>query len=117
MARLVLFDLDGTLMRSHNGFIPFNQAIEKTFGFPGDIRTVIPDGNTDPVILEDIFSAANVKFDITVEQWEAFAENLHQWRYLSRTLPCRILPIPMLLLKRCCLAPWRRRLEIAGCNP
>ena len=78
MKRLVLFDLDGTLIRSHNGFIPFNQAIEKTFGIPGDIRTVIPDGNTDPVILEDIFSAAQVKVDITTEHWGAFAENLHQ---------------------------------------
>ncbi len=78
MVRLVLFDLDGTLIRSHNGFIPFNQAIEKTFGFPGDIRTVIPDGNTDPVILEDIFSAADLKVEITTEQWGTFAENLHQ---------------------------------------
>ena len=78
MVRLVLFELDCTLIRSHNGFIAFNQAIEKTFGIPGDIRNVIPDGNTDPVILEDIFSAANVKVDITAEQWGAFAENLHQ---------------------------------------
>ena len=77
MVRLVLFDLDGTLIRSHNGFIPFNQAIEKTFGIPGDIRTVIPDGNTDPVILEDIFSAANVKVEFTAERWWSFAENLH----------------------------------------
>ena len=78
MAQLVLFDVDGTLIRSHNGYIPFNQAIEKTFGILGDIRTVIPDGNTDPVILEDIFSAANVNVDITEEHWGNFAENLHQ---------------------------------------
>ena len=78
MARLVLFDVDGTLIRSHNGYIPFNRAIEKTFGFPGDIRSVIPDGNTDPVILEDILVAANVKVEITEEQWGNFAVNLRQ---------------------------------------
>jgi phosphoglycolate phosphatase-like HAD superfamily hydrolase len=44
LPRLILFDIDGTLTRSLNGFIAFNEAVEKTFGFPGDIRTVIPDG-------------------------------------------------------------------------
>ena len=78
MTRLVLFDLDGTLLRSHNGFIPFNQAIETTFGIPGDIRTIVPDGNTDPVILEEIFAAAKVDIKITKEKWGAFAENLRQ---------------------------------------
>ena len=50
MKRLLLFDIDGTLTRSHNGHVPFNQAIFETFGVPGDIRSVIPDGNTDPMI-------------------------------------------------------------------
>ncbi len=78
MQVLILFDLDGTVLRSHNGFIPFNQAIEKTFGVPGDIRSVIPDGNTDPVILEEIFATANVDLEITADQWAAFAVNLHK---------------------------------------
>ena len=98
MTRLVLFDLDGTLLRSHNGFIPFNQAIEKTFGFPGDIRNVIPDGNTDPVILEDIFAAANVNIEITEENWGAFAENLHQsYAWSIQQGLTRLFPLPGVL--------------------
>ncbi len=76
--RLILFDIDGTLTRSHNGFIPFNEAILKTFSFPGDIRTVIPDGNTDPVILEEIFAAAHHEVAITEERWQSFVINLQQ---------------------------------------
>ncbi|NIO06451.1 MAG: HAD hydrolase-like protein [Deltaproteobacteria bacterium] len=78
MARLILFDVDGTLIRSRNGYVPFNLAIERTFGIAGDIRTVIPDGNTDPIILEDIFAAANHEVEITEEHWETFAKNLHR---------------------------------------
>lgn len=98
MTRLVLFDLDGTLLRSHNGFIPFNQAIETTFGIPGDIRTIVPDGNTDPVILEEIFAAGKVDIKITKEQWEAFAENLHQSyaRSIQQGLT-RFIPLPGVL--------------------
>jgi len=76
--RLILFDIDGTLTRSHNGFIPFNEAILKTFGFPGDIRTVVPDGNTDPQILDEIFAAAHQEVEITEEKWHHFGQNLNQ---------------------------------------
>lgn len=76
--RLILFDIDGTLTRSHNGFIPFNEAILETFSFPGDIRTVIPDGNTDPLIVEEIFAAAHHETAITEEKWQSFAMNLQQ---------------------------------------
>ena len=77
LERLILFDLDGTLIRSRNGFIAFNEAIKHTFGFNADIRTVVPDGNTDPVILEDIFTTANLKVEITEAKWRAFAKNLY----------------------------------------
>lgn len=53
---LILFDIDGTLTRTRNGFVPFNEAFLRTFRFPGDIRTVIPDGNTDPLIVDEIFA-------------------------------------------------------------
>ena len=55
MERLILFDLDGTLTRTQNGYLPFNEAVLNTFGVAGDIRAVIPDGNTDPQIVRDIF--------------------------------------------------------------
>ncbi len=78
MDRLILFDIDGTLTRTQNGYIPFNEAVRKTFGIAGDIRSVIPDGNTDPLIVEEIFASVGVKVKITSEQWHSFGLNLGQ---------------------------------------
>jgi len=74
--KLILFDLDGTLTRTQNGYLPFNEAILKTFGVGGDIRSVIPDGNTDPQIVREIFAKANVQKEIHDSHWEQFAQNL-----------------------------------------
>src|SRR5689334_22963825 len=76
MRRLILFDIDGTLLRTQNGYVPFNGALLRTFGVAGDIRTVIPDGNTDPRIVEDIFKTVNHQIQIDPKQWDAFALNL-----------------------------------------
>jgi phosphoglycolate phosphatase len=78
MKRLVLFDIDGTLTRTQNGYVPFNEAILRTFGIAGDIRSVVPDGNTDPRIVEEIFVNAQVDLRIVVERWEQFAMNLQR---------------------------------------
>ena len=84
MELLILFDLDGTLTRTQNGYTPFNEAILETFGVAGDIRSVIPDGNTDPQIVREIFAKANVEMGIDDGQWEQFARNLR--RSYSRAL-------------------------------
>jgi len=78
MKRLLLFDIDGTLTRSHNGYVPFNQAILETFGVPGDIRSVIPDGNTDPMIVTEIFSKGNILVPDIDDKWQQFSSNLRQ---------------------------------------
>lgn len=78
LKRLLLFDIDGTLTRSHNGYIPFNEALFETFGVAGDIRTVVPDGNTDPVIVEEIFAKADRNVEVTQERWQSFGENLRR---------------------------------------
>jgi len=74
--RLCLFDIDGTLTRTENGYLPFNDAMLKTFGFAGDIRTVVPDGNTDPLIVQDIFAKAGWEIAIGPEGWEPFTSQL-----------------------------------------
>jgi len=76
MERLILFDIDGTLTRSQNGYIPFNRAILDTFGVAGDIRSVLPDGMTDPGILAEIFSRAEAGITVTNEQLGRFSKNL-----------------------------------------
>lgn len=76
MKRLIFFDIDGTLTRTQNGYIPFNEAVLKTFGIRGDIRSVIPDGNTDPRIVEDMFAQANLKLAMDEGRWAEFSINL-----------------------------------------
>jgi phosphoglycolate phosphatase-like HAD superfamily hydrolase len=76
MKRFIFFDIDGTLTRTQNGYLPFNQAVFKTFGINGDIRSVVPDGNTDPRIVEDIFAQASVKLAIDEGKWSEFSINL-----------------------------------------
>ena len=78
MELLILFDLDGTLTRTRNGHAPFNEAILETFGVMGDIRWVIPDGNTDPQIVREIFAKANVDMGFDNGHWEQFAKNLRR---------------------------------------
>jgi phosphoglycolate phosphatase-like HAD superfamily hydrolase len=78
MKRLLLFDIDGTLTRSHNGHVPFNQAILDTFGVPGDIRSVVPDGNTDPMIVTEIFSKGNILIQDIDDKWQQFSSNLRR---------------------------------------
>jgi len=77
MQRLILFDIDGTLTRTQNGYLPFNDAILKTFGFAGDIRAVVPDGNTDPLIVQDIFAKAGREISVGADAWESFTSQLH----------------------------------------
>lgn len=78
MEQLILFDLDGTLTRTQNGHAPFNEAILETFGMVGDIRSVIPDGNTDPQIVREIFAKTNVEMGIDDGRWRQFAESLQR---------------------------------------
>ncbi len=78
MTRLILFDIDGTLTRTQNGYLPFNQAIWETFGVAGDIRTVRPDGMTDPHILNEILAVMDAQLSIGGEEILRFAANLER---------------------------------------
>ena len=78
MERLIFFDIDGTLTRTQNGFVPFNQAIMDTFNVAGDIRSVFPDGMTDPHILVEIFAKAETAVTIRGNQLVRFADNLRR---------------------------------------
>lgn len=73
---VILFDIDGTLTRTRDGFIPFNEAFLRTFRFPGDIRTVIPDGNTDPLIVGEIFANSGRKPQEVEARHQTFAIQL-----------------------------------------
>jgi phosphoglycolate phosphatase-like HAD superfamily hydrolase len=49
--RAILFDIDGTLVRSRGTAPVFDAAMEEVFGIRGDLGSIRPDGMTDPDIL------------------------------------------------------------------
>ena len=103
MERLILFDIDGTLTRTVDGYIPFNEAIFETFGVDGDIRTVVPDGNTDPLIVQDIFAKANHACEVDDAGWRRFTINLrgrYHHHVLKGTTTIKPLPGAAELLRR-----------------
>ncbi|HSR52881.1 MAG TPA: HAD family hydrolase [Acidobacteriota bacterium] len=52
--RLVLFDIDGTLLRTSGaGTRALNRAMQEVFGLPEGMRDILPDGKTDAQILRE----------------------------------------------------------------
>ena len=76
--KIVFFDLDGTLLRSQDGHVAFNEAILKTFGVPGDIRSIRPDGKTDPIILQEIFDTGGHSVKWRPEDGATFSAHLKE---------------------------------------
>jgi len=54
-AGLLLFDLDGTLMKSGGaGMRAIARAVQERFGLTDSFGDIVPDGKTDPLILREI---------------------------------------------------------------
>lgn len=49
--RAILFDIDGTLLRSRGSATVFDDTMEQVFGVRGELGSIRPDGMTDPHIL------------------------------------------------------------------
>jgi phosphoglycolate phosphatase-like HAD superfamily hydrolase len=59
--RLLLFDIDGTLIRSQQaGRMALTSALEELFGTAGPIDDYRMDGKTDPRIITDLLTAAGI---------------------------------------------------------
>jgi len=55
--RLVLFDIDGTLILTHGaGMRAFYRAFQEVFDITVDREVICPDGKTDPLIAKEILS-------------------------------------------------------------
>ena len=53
--RLLLFDIDGTLLSSGpTARTVFAQALQEVFGTPGDVETYAFEGKLDPVIVTEL---------------------------------------------------------------
>lgn len=93
MRRLILFDIDGTLVRGGPAKDAFLKALLETYGTTGDVRGVTFAGKTDPQIARELLTSAGVESEAIdeglPELWERYA------RYLAEGLPgtpMRVLP-------------------------
>ncbi len=67
--RLVLFDVDGTLLSSgRRGLDAFSEALRRTFGTEGDVASYRFEGRLDPVIVFELMRAAGIPDDVIVER-------------------------------------------------
>jgi len=92
--RVLLFDIDGTLMDSGNeGLICFRRALEDVFGVTGPIDTYDMAGKTDWQILNDLMGMAGVDADeIEAHRAEAFAAYARHVEASAPVLKMRALP-------------------------
>ena len=61
MKKLLLFDIDGTLIRSNGaGRLTLAYALEKRFGTTGPLESYNMSGKTDPRIITDLLTAAGI---------------------------------------------------------
>ena len=68
-ARLVLFDVDGTLLSSgRRGLGAFSEAMRRTFGTDGDMASYRFEGKLDPVIVTELMRAAGIPDGVVAER-------------------------------------------------
>jgi phosphoglycolate phosphatase-like HAD superfamily hydrolase len=67
--RLVLFDVDGTLLSSgRRGLGAFSEALRRTFGTEGALASYRFEGKLDPVIVAELMREAGVPDEIVAER-------------------------------------------------
>ena len=70
--RLVLFDVDGTLLSSgRRGLAAFSEALRRTFGTEGDLAGYRFEGKLDPVIVHELMRAAGIPEAVVAERRDA----------------------------------------------
>ena len=100
MNRLVLFDIDGTLLSAAGAAAPpFRQALEAVFGTAGPLEGYSFAGRTDPEIATDLLTSAGLaaqEIEAGLERvWALYLQGLEA---SLRTATVRVLPgIPRLL--------------------
>lgn len=93
MQRLVLFDIDGTLVHGGPAKEAFLQAMMRTFGTAGPIEGHDFSGKTDPQIARELLDAAGFSASAIDERLELlWAEYVGELASRLPDLPMRVLP-------------------------
>ncbi len=67
--RLILFDVDGTLLSSgRRGLESFSEALRRTFGTEGDLASYRFEGKLDPIIVFELMQKAGIPEDVISER-------------------------------------------------
>lgn len=93
MRRIILFDIDGTLVWGGPAKDAFCEAMVETYGTAGDVEAVSFAGKTDPQIARQLLSAVGIADEVVddglEELWERYLGHLGQ---LIAQDPPEILP-------------------------
>jgi len=74
--RLVLFDIDGTLLLTHGaGMRALNRAFEVNQVLPDAVKAVHPDGKTDPQIVREIMKICGRETECSTEMFARFFQS------------------------------------------
>lgn len=80
--RLVLFDIDGTLVQGGPAKEAFVDAMTETYGTPGSLQRVSFAGKTDPQIARELLSGAGLsrgEIDVGLERlWDRYLAHLEE---------------------------------------
>lgn len=99
MRRLILFDIDGTLVSGRAAKPAFEAAMVETYGTVGDLGAVSFAGKTDPQIARELLRTVGLDDEVIdngfSELWVRYLGHLAEWLV---DLPMRVLPgVPELL--------------------
>jgi phosphoglycolate phosphatase len=85
MTRLVLFDIDGTLVWPNGaGALAMQRALEEVFGTSGGLEDVAMVGMTDRSIIQQALAGSGLSAADIQARWEAFAQALE--RHMESTV-------------------------------
>lgn len=74
--KLLLFDLDGTVLHATRGAAPFSRAMLEIFGVEPEAGAVRFDGKTDPVIIEEILARSGKQVSLDEATLRMFEHRL-----------------------------------------
>jgi phosphoglycolate phosphatase-like HAD superfamily hydrolase len=74
--KLLLFDLDGTILRATRGVVPFSDTMREIFGIEALATGVRFAGKTDPAIIAELLTHAGVAADVDAATLRRFEERL-----------------------------------------
>ena len=70
MRKIILFDIDGTLLWGGPAKSAFVDAMNETYGMPGDVENVSFAGKTDPQIARELLHGAGMSHEEIVSGLE-----------------------------------------------